>query len=100
MRVYTIFPQINECNETWLNGRVIEAWYIVAGNMVTLTDAEGVPLRDSWGEIVKGQMTPGQIISPRVVASRLALRRWRATRDEFSDFHRPLGPQNYPRTPC
>jgi hypothetical protein len=78
----------------------IEVWFTVDGQSVMLTDSEGTPLRDSWGEIVKGQMTPGQIINPRVVASRLALRRWRATRDWKDDFHRNIDPREYAKVPA
>lgn len=80
----------------------IEASYTVDGNTVTLCDPEdGRPLRDSWGDIVRGQMTPGQIINPRVVASRLALRRWRSKRDDMmEDFRRPLSNKDYAKVPA
>jgi hypothetical protein len=67
-------------------GHCIEAHFTVDGDVVTLTDAEGAPIRNSWGTIVS-QRAEGA--SPRVIASRLALRRWRADQGDMADFNRP-----------
>ena len=76
----------------------IEVSYVVDGSTIILTDSEGTPLRDTWGDLIKAGISPGQVIHPRVVASRLALRHWRSERDEMADFNRPLSGKDYP--PC
>jgi hypothetical protein len=71
----------------------IEAYYTVDGDTVTLTDEDGKPIRDSFGNAIKDT---AQGTNQLVIASRLALRHWRAARDWKDDFNRPLSGRDYP----
>jgi hypothetical protein len=64
-----------------------EGWYTSDAGLVTMVTVDGVPLRASNGERITARITDGT--TPRTVATRLVLSRWRAT-DAGSDFNRPL----------
>lgn len=62
-------------------------FFTIDGDLLTLVEGDGVPIRTRNGERITASLTAGE--SARKVASRLLLARWRAT-DAASDFNRPL----------
>jgi len=77
-------------------GSCEEGFYFVDGDVLTMCDSTGHPLRDSnTGERVTHKLAPGE--NPVAVAKRITLRLWRAATarsDDLGDFNRPL---HYPR---
>jgi len=72
-------------------GVVAEGWYVRDGDTLTMTDRDGLVLRDEdTGARYTHRLEPGQ--DADAVAKRLTLRRYRAMNaDEMSNFHsRPL----------
>jgi hypothetical protein len=69
-------------------GIVAEGFYTLDGDLLTMTDRDGVPLRDeNNGAQITHRLLPGE--SEKVVAKRLTLRRHREeNRDEMAGFHR------------
>jgi hypothetical protein len=61
------------------------------GDVLTMTDVEGVAVRRRSGEIVKQTLQTGD--DPHVIAQRLTLSIYRMSRGDGIDFNRPL---NYP----
>jgi len=92
-----------ELGGAYPTGETIEAhWTVDDDGTVTLTDADGNAVRNSWGNPVRERVTNGQLISPVVLASRLATRHHQATNnaDGMSSFRRSINPREYPKTPC
>ena len=87
MKIFTIFPQTAACNDSYPEGRCIEAHYRAENGAVALCDAEGAPVRDSWGRPVTQKLAAGE--NAAAVASRLALKQWRAN-DDGDGFNRPI----------
>jgi hypothetical protein len=70
---------------------VTEGWYTRDGDLITMTDIHGEPLRnEDTGARFTQRLEPGQ--DAVGAAKRLVMRRYRAERgDEMADFHsRPL----------
>jgi len=69
-------------------------FYTVEGGLLTMTDADGVPLRDSNnGERITHRLAPGE--SEKAIASRLTLKIIRTSRgDEMAGFSRRI---DYPK---
>lgn len=72
-------------------GECAEGFYTRDGDTLTMTNAEGEPLRDDdTGARTTHLLLPGE--NEKVIAKRLTLKRYRAERgDEMASFHsRPL----------
>ena len=71
-------------------GEVAEGWYTLDGDLLTMTDRDGVPLRDdNSGARITHRLANGE--SDKAVAKRLTLRRYREeNRDGMSAFHRRI----------
>jgi len=71
-------------------GSCEEGWYTVDGDLLTMTDAEGVALRNpNTGEKITHRLAPGE--SDKAVAKRLGLKMYRGERgDDDKGFNRPL----------
>jgi hypothetical protein len=72
-------------------GEICEGWYTRDGDVITMTDRDGVPLRDdNTGERVTVRLLPSD--NEKTIARRTTLRRYRAERgDETSSaFNRPI----------
>jgi hypothetical protein len=97
--IHHIFPQVSPVSDSHPTGVVLETHYTVENDMVTLTNEEGKPLRNSFGNVI-AQKLDGS--TPAKIASRLALRDWHSARDDTEEsFRRPLGPRDYAwRVPC
>jgi hypothetical protein len=68
-----------------------EGWFFVEGETLTLCSATGEPLRNAAGERMTARIVDGT--TPRQVAARLVLSRWRSERDASDGvpgFNRPL----------
>lgn len=88
-----IFAQVAPCSDRNPAGRVTEAFYTVSGDSVSLCDVDGRELRDELGSPITAAVKDGQ--TARQIASRLALRRFRAVHG--SDFDRPTSSLRFPR---
>jgi hypothetical protein len=86
--IHTIFPQIEAQSRSYPQGKVIECYYVVSKGTVILTDSDGEPLRDSWGEPYGDKVRDG--LHHSVIASRLALKRHRTNSDSMEEFRRPI----------
>jgi hypothetical protein len=71
-------------------GQCAEGWYFVENGTLTLTDRDGIPLRDeNNGQRITVRLLPGE--SEKTVAKRMTLRQHRAAnRDEMAGFHRSI----------
>lgn len=72
-------------------GECAEGWYVRDGDLITMTDREGNPLRsEDTGARFTHRLTLGE--NEKAMAKRLTLNRYRAERgDEMASFHsRPL----------
>jgi hypothetical protein len=70
-------------------------YYTIEGDLLTMVDSEGAPLRNAnTGERITHRMVPGE--NEKAIARRLTLRIWREARgDEMSGFNRRIdyGPE-------
>jgi hypothetical protein len=71
-------------------GIVAEGWYKRDGDVLTMTDRDGIPLRDdNTGERVTVRLSPGE--DEKMVARKLTMKRYRAARgDDLGDFNRRI----------
>jgi hypothetical protein len=76
-----------------LLGRVTIGYYKLEGDMLTMTDGSGVPIRRRSGDVVRQKLQPGD--DAVLISKRLTLSIYRmAQGDGVAGFNRPL---NYPR---
>ena len=70
-------------------GRVTIGYYVLEGNLLTMTDGEGKPFRGTSGERVTQKIQAGE--DPSIVAKRLTMRIYRMVRgDGMAGFNRPI----------
>jgi hypothetical protein len=71
-------------------GEVAEGHYLVENGIITMTNADGIPLRDdNTGRRITHTLERGE--DAKGVAKRLVLRQYRTQhRDEMSGFHRRI----------
>jgi hypothetical protein len=70
-------------------GSAEQGWYVVEGDTLTLTTADGVPLRDErTGQRIVHHLLPNE--NAKGVAKNLTLRRWRASQPDDNGFNRPI----------
>lgn len=68
-------------------GSCESGFFTVDGDLLTVVDGSGIPIRKANGERLTATVKNGE--SARAVASRLILARWRDT-DAASAFNRPI----------
>ena len=74
-------------------GRVTVGYYVLDGDLLTMTDGEGTPVRGRSGEKITHKLQAGEI--PQLIAERLTMKIYRMVRgDGMAGFNRPL---SYPR---
>jgi hypothetical protein len=78
-------------------GQVEEGFYTRDGELITMCDRDGVPLRDeNTGRRIAMRLLPGD--DEKTLARKMTLRRYReANRDQMAGFHRTIryGKSNY-----
>jgi hypothetical protein len=75
-------------------GRVTIGYYVLDGDLLTMTDGEGTPFRGKGGDRVTHKLEAGE--DPSTTAKRLTLKIYRMVRgDGMVGFHRPL---SYPQS--
>jgi hypothetical protein len=74
-------------------GSCAEAFFTLEGDVLTMTDCDGEPIRTSGGDVMCHTMAPGE--NPVAIAKRFALQIHRAANgDDMAGFNRPI---HYPR---
>jgi hypothetical protein len=68
--------------------RATVGYYVVEGNLLTMTYGDGKPFRGRSGEKITHKLNPGD--DPTVIAKRLTLQIHRASRGDGMNFNRPL----------
>lgn len=72
-------------------GRATIGYYVIEGDVLTMTDGNGVPVRRRYGgEVYRQKLESGD--NPVVIAKRLTLSIWRSNTggDASGGFNRPL----------
>ena len=93
--VHSVFIQI-EAPKGDFEGRVAEGCYIVEGDLVTLTNRYGNPVRDAEGKIISQKLLPGEHHKP--VAGLLTKKFRNARRGPNAPPRGFSGPINYPKS--
>jgi len=95
--VLTVFVQTQVPEGKNFHGRIIEGCYVVEGNMVTLTNRHGNPVRDADGKPYTQKLLSGE--NPKPVAGVLTRRFAKARRGNDAPpkgFGAPIDyPKNY-----
>jgi hypothetical protein len=86
--IHTIYPQLEAQSKTFPRGRCLETHYVVSKGTVILTNDEGEPLRDSWGEPYGNKIPDG--LHHATIAGRLALKRHRENDNDPDGFKRAI----------
>ena len=75
-------------------GQCEEGFYTVTGQLLTMTDREGRPLReDNTGRRYEIKLLRGD--DPKQEAKRMTLRIHQANQNEMAGFHRPIRYRNF-----
>jgi hypothetical protein len=90
--VFQIYAQV-AARQDGDRGRVCEGWYTVENGVLTMTDPEGIPIRDVDGVKIDHKLKEGE--SARTIASRLTLKIFNARFDDMADFNRPTSAMKY-----
>jgi hypothetical protein len=90
--VFQIYAQVSACQDGD-RGRVCEGWYTVENGVLTMTDPEGIPIRDVDGDKIDHKLKEGE--SARTIASRLTLKIFNARFDDMADFNRSTSALKY-----
>jgi hypothetical protein len=91
-KVHIVYPQIEAASDGD-PGRCCEGYYTAENSVVTMTDPEGLPIRDVEGEKITHKLASGERTD--VIARRLTLKIYHARRDDMADFNRPTASLKY-----
>jgi hypothetical protein len=92
--VHCVYATVSNPSSAADPGRVTEGFYTVADGVVTMTNPEGVPIRDIEGDRITHKLADGE--NAKAVASRLTMKIFRAVRgDDVGGFNRPTSSIKY-----
>jgi hypothetical protein len=92
MEIFVVYPQVTAASDGDA-GRVCEGFYVVEDGVVTMTNPDGVPVRDADGKRVEHKLAKGE--TAQKIAGRLTLKIYFSRQDESGDFNRPLTNRSY-----
>jgi hypothetical protein len=87
MKIHNCVVQVFRPTDTF-GGQVEPGNYTHADGIVTLTNPDGVPLRDRRGKVYEKKLTPEE--DPHVIGCRLTKQHRRDHGGDKQDFSRPL----------